>query len=298
MPDLTDDAPLMHADEVRVSADLVRRLVAGQHPQWAHLPVEHLSSSGTDNAMFRLGDELTVRLPRIPSVVHNVEHEWRWLREIAPQLPVATPVPVALGEPGEGFPFPWSVCTFVPGQNPDVVDEAFVHDLAEFLRAFRALDVAGAPRRTKVALAARDAEVRECIAAVADLVDTERTTAAWEVLRDAPVAELPGPWVHGDITGGNLLVRGGRLAGVLDFSGCGLGDPAVDLAVAWNLLPERLRDPFWKATGADDATWVRSAGWALSQALIQLPYYRETNIPLATNAQHVIRETVPYALAR
>ncbi|WP_459645883.1 phosphotransferase [Kineococcus sp. NUM-3379] len=294
----------MHADEVRTDASLVRRLLAAQFPRWAHLPVSHLSSAGTDNAIYRVGPDLVARLPRIASVQHNIDHEARWVPHLAPLLPVPLPVPVAVGEPGEGYPFRWAVCGFLPGENPrpDTLGERFTADLAAFLRTFHALDPAGAPVRGKTTLARRDEEVHRCIAAVAGHDDLPVTaadlTAAWEVLRDVPPFPAPGVWAHGDVTGGNLLVRDGRLGGVLDLSGCGLGDPAVDAAVAWNLLPGRLRPLLREELGADDDTWARSAGWALSQALVQLPYYRETNRPLAANARCVLAETVPFALSR
>ena len=195
------------------------------------------------------------------------------------------------------------MCEFVPGRNPrpDTVGERFVVDLAAFLRTFHTLDPAGAPVRGKTTLARRDEEVHRCIAAVAGHDDLPVTaadlTAAWEVLRDVSPFPAPGVWAHGDVTGGNLLVRDGRLAGVLDLSGCGLGDPAVDAAVAWNLLPGRLRPEFRGALGLDDDAWARGAGWALSQALVQLPYYRRTNRLLAANARHVLAEAVPFALS-
>ncbi|RKS80422.1 aminoglycoside phosphotransferase (APT) family kinase protein [Motilibacter peucedani] len=289
----------MHADEVDTDEALVARLVAAQHPQWAALPVTHLSSAGTDNAIYRLGTDLVARLPRIASVSQGIAHEWQWLRHLAPLLPVDVPEPVALGEPGDGYPFPWSVCRYVAGDNPGpaTTGPALVDDLTSFLRHFHGLDPAAAPLRSRVRLADRDDQVLSCIDEVADLVDAPEVAAAWAVLRDTPPAELPGPWVHGDITAGNLLVRGGRLSGVLDFSGVGRGDPATDLGVAWNLLTPPLRARLRRQLQVDEETWRRSAGWSLSQALIQLPYYRETNLPLAANARHVIAETVPWALA-
>ncbi|GEA87062.1 aminoglycoside phosphotransferase family protein [Cellulomonas cellasea] len=292
----------MHADERVVDAAVVRGLVADQLPRWAHLPVVHASSSGTDNAMFRLGDDLAVRLPRIERAVAQVEHEQRWLPLLGPALPVETPVPVALGAPGAGFPWPWSVYTWVEGAPPEPADltERFVLDLAECLAVLHALDLPGGPPEHRgLTFGPRDAVTRESIAAMRGMpgIDTDAVTAVWDAVADLPTCAPPGTWVHGDVAPGNLLVRGGRLAGLIDFGGVGIGDPAVDVQVAWNLLPRSLRPVLREALGVDDATWLRSRAWALSQACLQLPYYVGTNRPLAANARYVIGEVLADAAA-
>ncbi|MER7165430.1 aminoglycoside phosphotransferase family protein [Micromonospora sp. NPDC000207] len=288
----------MHADEVHTDVSLVGRLVAAQLPRWAHLAVEPVASSGTDNAMYRLGDELVVRLPRIPSAVDAIARELRWAPRLAPHLPVAVPVPVASGRPAAGYPFPWSVLPWLPGRNPLAgrvtrADRLAV-DLAGFVRELRRVDPTdGPPAGRGVPLAARDDDTRAAIAALDGVVDTDAVTAVWaDALRPA-AGSTSVAWCHGDLSPGNVLVHeDGTLAAVIDLAGVGVGDPTVDLSVAWNLLPADARPVFRDALGVDEATWLRGRAWALSIALIQLPYYRETNPVLAANSRHVIAEVL------
>ncbi|MGV4886094.1 aminoglycoside phosphotransferase family protein [Streptomyces viridosporus] len=285
----------MHPDEVDVDAALVGRLVAGRFPRWAGLPVERLRSSGTENAMFRLGPDLVVRLPRHPGAVEGVAHEQRWLPRLGPLLPFAAPEPLGRGGPGEGFPWPWSVYRWLEGANPvaGALDDpvSLARDLAAFVTALRGVDATdGPPCHRGVPLAHRDAPTREAIARLAGRVDTDAVTALWEEALGAPEHAGAPVWAHGDLSPGNVLVGGGRLTAVIDFGSVGVGDPAVDLIVAWNLLPAEARGAFRAAVGADEAQWARGRGWALSIALIALPYYWDTNPPLAANSRHVIKE--------
>ncbi|MFF4833790.1 aminoglycoside phosphotransferase family protein [Streptomyces sp. NPDC001315] len=290
----------MHSDEVDLDASLVGRLVAEQFPQWAGEPVERLESSGTENAMFRLGSGLVVRLPRRPGAVADVEHEQRWLPRLAPRLPCAVPEALGRGGPGTGFSWPWSVYRWLDGRNPVVgaVEEPklLAEDLAEFIGALRRIGPQdGPPNHRGVPLATRDADTRSAIAQLEGRIDTGAVTALWEQALRAPQRQAPPVWAHGDLSPGNVLVSGGRLEAVIDFGTVGVGDPAVDLIVAWNLLPESARDTFRDAVGADDAEWARGRGWALSISLIQLPYYWETNPALAENSRHVIGEILAEA---
>lgn len=290
----------MHADEVDLDAPLVSRLVAGQFPRWAGLPVRRLDSSGTENAMFRLGSDKVVRLPRHPGAVESVAHEQRWLARLGPRLPVAAPVPLELGGPGEGFAWPWSVYHWLDGANPvaGAVEKprALAADLATFVTALRGIETRGGPPNPRgVPLAERDTPTRDALARLAGRIDTTAVTALWEEALRAPGHTRQPAWAHGDLMPGNVLVRGGRLTAVIDFGCVGVGDPAVDLIVAWNLLPASARGAFREAVGADDAEWARGRGWALSISLIQLPYYWETNPPLAENSRHVIREILAEA---
>lgn len=288
-------AAKMRPDEVDLDAPLVSRLVAAQFPRWAGLPVRRLASSGTENAMFRLGADKVVRLPRHPDAVESVAHEQRWLARLGPRLSVATPVPLEQGGPGEGFAWPWSVYGWLDGRNPvaGAVEqpEALATDLAAFVTALRGIEAQGGPPNDRgVPLAERDAPTRDALAQLDGRIDTVAVTALWEEALRAPGRTEPPVWTHGDLSPGNVLVEGGRLSAVIDFGGVGVGDPAVDLIVAWNLLPASVRGVFREAVGADDAEWARGRGWALSISLIQLPYYWETNPPLAENSRYVIRE--------
>ncbi|GGS70761.1 aminoglycoside phosphotransferase family protein [Nonomuraea spiralis] len=305
----------MHADEADIDEALVRRLLAAQFPRWAGLPLRRFPSAGTVNAVYRLGDDLAVRLPRIPQGVGDVAKEQRWLPVLAPVLPVPIPAVLGSGSPGEGFPWAWSVCRWLDGDNPDAgalsggplsggaaapaagqaaesaVDLAA--DLAAFVGALREVDPAGAPDAYRGGPLARlDTATRAAIGELDGLIDTGAATAAWEEALSAP-EWLGGPvWVHADLMPGNLLVRDGRLSGVIDWGTLGAGDPACDLIPAWNLLPPAARDVFRAELGADDAMWARGRGRALSMALIQLPYYKDTNPAMAANARHVIGEVL------
>ncbi|MBN0043811.1 aminoglycoside phosphotransferase family protein [Streptomyces actuosus] len=285
----------MHPDEIELDAALVSRLIADRFPHWGPLPVQRVPSSGTENAMFRLGADLVVRLPRRPGAVQDVAHEQRWLPRLAPLLPAAVPEPIGHGRPDGAFPRPWSVYRWLDGRNPEAgaVEEPrpLAEDLGAFVTALRGVDTSGAPRGSRgVPLARRDEPTRAAVAELGERVDADAVTALWEEALRAPAHDGPPVWAHGDLSPGNVLVEHGRLGAVIDFATAGVGDPAVDLIVAWNLLPAAARGTFRKAVGCDDAEWARGRGWALSIALIALPYYWRTNPPLADNSRHVIRE--------
>ncbi|MFF9283218.1 aminoglycoside phosphotransferase family protein [Streptomyces griseosporeus] len=284
----------MRPDEIDLDAGLVARLIAAQFPRWSSLPVRRVASSGTENAMFRLGADLVVRLPRYPGAVADVEHEQRWLPRLAPLLPVPVPEPVGRGVPGEGFPWPWSVLRWLDGRNPvaGAVEEpeALAEDLGAFVAALRRVDAAGPPGYRGGPLHTRDDSTRAAVAELGDRVDARAVTALWEEALRAPAHSGPPVWAHGDLMPGNVLVRDGRLSAVIDFGTAGTGDPAVDLIAAWYLLPAPARPAFRKAVGCDDAEWARGRGWALSIALVALPYYWQTNPPVAATSRHVIAE--------
>jgi aminoglycoside phosphotransferase (APT) family kinase protein len=286
----------MHADEIDIDASLVRRLLAAQFPRWARLPVEPVPSAGTDNALFRLGDDLAVRLPRIAWATGQVEKDQRWLPRLAPHLPLAVPAPQGRGQPGDGYPWTWGVYRWLDGAEASIdrlADPgAAAIELARFLVALQGIDATDGPASSSRGgpLVERDRETRAAIAALDGEVDADAVTAAWEEALAAPARRGPSVWVHGDLAPGNLLVVGGRLAAVIDFAALGVGDPACDLLVAWNLFTGDFRAAFRAELGVDDDTWARGRGWALSVALIQLPYYLHTNPALVANARHVISE--------
>ncbi|MFG2602485.1 aminoglycoside phosphotransferase family protein [Streptomyces sp. NPDC048514] len=301
MSDIDSRGPRkMHADEPDLDAALVRRLVARRFPRWAGLPVRRLASSGTENAMFRLGTDLVVRLPRRAAAVPDVRREQRWLSRLGPLLPVAVPEPLGVGEPDEGFPWPWSVYRWLDGRNPvaGAVEDprSLAGELGAFVRALRRIPPRDGPAGYRGGpLRDRGEPTRAAVAELGARVDTEAVTALWREALRAPEHTGEPVWAHGDLTPGNVLVHGGRLSAVIDFGTAGVGDPAVDLVVAWNLLPSSARDVFREAVGADDAEWARGRGWALSIALVALPYYWDTNPALADNSRHVIAEILAEA---
>lgn len=292
----------MHGDEVVTDVSLVGRLLAAQFPRWADLPIEPVPSAGTDNALYRLGDDMAVRLPRIHWATAQVEKEHQWLPKLAPLLPLAIPVPLAMGMPGEGYPWHWSVYRWLEGENATMDRIAdprqAATELAQFIAALRRIDTTGGPPPGPhnffrgVPLEMRDAETRAAIAALHDTLDADAATAAWEAALQAPAWPGPPVWIHGDLQSGNLLAVQGRLSGVIDFGGLGVGDPACDLMVAWNLLSAETRDVFRATLLVDDATWARGRGWALSVGLIALPYYRSTNPVLAGISRRAIDEVL------
>ncbi|HEU5030671.1 MAG TPA: aminoglycoside phosphotransferase family protein [Spirillospora sp.] len=289
----------MHAGEVETDADLVRRLVRGRFPEWAALPVERIASGGTVNAVYRLGSALSVRLPLTAGGVRALEHETRWLPELAPGLPVAIPAVAGTGGPAEGFPWPWAVHRWLDG-SPTVEGEAgadLARDLAGFVLAFRKISVPGGPPAYRGGpLTSVDAAMRSAVDELRrtdEPFDTDAVLASWDESLRAPAWTGPPRWLHSDLMPSNLLAdAAGRLTGVLDFATCGIGDPACDLIPAWNLLPPGARPAFRDAVDADDATWLRGRGWALSMAVIQLPYYRTTNPIISANARYTIRSVL------
>lgn len=292
----------MHQGEVETDFALVRRLLAAQFPHWAGLPIEQVHAGGTDNAIYRLGDDLAVRLPRIESATGQAETERVWLPRLAPRLPLAIPVPLATGAPGEGYSWQWSIQRWLAGENATTArltdpDQA-ARDLARFIVALRRITTTGWPPPGPPAsfrdksLASRDADVRAAIAALGDVLDAEAAIAAWETALAAPEWDGQRVWIHADLQPLNLLLDGGRLSAVIDFGGLGLGDPAVDVMAAWTLFSGKTREVFRAALEVDDATWARGRGWALSMGLIALPYYETTNPTLAGVARRAIDEVL------
>jgi len=289
----------MHAEEISTDPDLLRRLLAGQFPEWAELPVALVESYGTDHDIYRLGEHLAARLPRIGWAAGQAAKEAAWLPRLAPALPLAVPVPVGLGRPEEGYPFPWAVHEWLPGEaaNGTLRDpEEAAADLAGFVRALRGVDTGGAPERPPGSrggpLAERDAGVRRAVAELGDRVDPAAVLRSWAESLAAPVWTGPDVWFHGDLLPGNVLVTDGRLSGVIDFGGLAVGDPACDLLPAWNLFRGESRRAFLAAAGADEAARLRGRGWALSQAVVALPYYWDTNPGIVRQALHALGEVL------
>ncbi|MFJ8658360.1 aminoglycoside phosphotransferase family protein [Streptomyces sp. NPDC093795] len=292
--------------ELDIDTALVGRLVAGRFPEWAGLPVRAVASAGTDNAMFRLGDDLVVRLPRVPYAARHVEKEQRWLPLLAPHLPLDVPVPVGRAGAGPDFPMPWSVYRWLDGDDTyDVPLTDLAHaavELGRFGAALRTVDASGGPSsfRGGPVTAWEEGNLPSAVRGLGahGLVDTELATAAWESVLRLPQWEGPPVWVHGDLLPGNLLGRDGRLSAVIDFGGLGTGDPACDMMPAWTLLTADTRPLFREAAGADDATWARGRGWALAWGLVTEAYYRETNPVLAAVAHRSRTEALAeYAAA-
>jgi aminoglycoside phosphotransferase (APT) family kinase protein len=294
----------MHPGMHPIDDDLVRRLIAGQFSQWAGPAVERWPSGGTVNAMYRLGEDMVIRLPLVRGGAEDVSTEQEWLPRLAPHLPTRIPEVLGAGEPALGYPWPWSVYRWLAGEHPEAgaLSEPMLlaEDLAAFVAAMRSITLPAAPKAHRGGpVASLDAETQAAIKELRGIpqedVDCDAAAAVWEEALRAPDWDGPPVWLHADLMPGNLLVDGGRLASVIDFGCMGLGDPACDLFPAWNLLPRDAREVFRAALVVDDETWIRGRGRTLSQALIALPYYRRKNPAMAHNARHVIRAVLDEA---
>lgn len=275
MSDVPDLGPV--PERVDVTVEQVRRLVDEQLPHWRGLPVRQVERGGWDNRTFHLGDELVVRMPSAAAYAEAVAKEHRWLPVLADVLPLPIPVPLALGEPAAGYPHPWSVYRWLDGRTAGrdrIADPvALAEDLAGFLVVLRAVDDVDGPQPgihnwyRGGTLRTFDALVQEALVELADHVDVARVREVWDA---ALASRWDGVdrWFHGDVASGNLLLDDrGRLAAVIDFGTCGVGDPSCDLAVAWTLLDGDARRVFRDRLGVDDAEWARGRGWALWKAL-------------------------------
>lgn len=255
--------------EVDIDGALVEALLCQQHPDLSDRPLKAVGN-GWDNAIFRLGQDLAVRLPRRALSVPLVEHEQRWLPVMAKELPLPIPVPVRLGLPGCGYPWPWTIVPWFPGSTADGAPPESLVEIASQLGLFLASlhrpaanDAPVNPYRG-VPLANRDERLRMDLEELGDAVDRAKVLAAWNHLRRTPVWSGPPLWLHGDVHPLNLLVRNGRLSAVIDFGDLCAGDPATDLAVGWMLFPDAIRPTFRAAVDVDADTWQRGRAWALA----------------------------------
>jgi aminoglycoside phosphotransferase (APT) family kinase protein len=272
----------MHDEEVQVDDALVRRLLATQMPELADRPLTIVEPWGTDNAIWRLGDDLVVRFPRIFWAAGQIEREAEWLPRLAPYLPVALPEPVAIGEPEARYPYRWAVHRWIAGEGAalDLVDDpvVFALDLADVVRKLQTAPTDGAPPPTNRArsLHEYDESTRRAIDHASHLINASAAMSVWEEALAASPHKGPSVWVHGDLEG-NCLVLNRRLCGIVDWGSACVGDPAVDVQVVWSpLFTDDSRDAFLDAFQVDDATLARSRGAAINQACGALPYYLHT----------------------
>ncbi|HEY2794557.1 MAG TPA: aminoglycoside phosphotransferase family protein [Micromonosporaceae bacterium] len=257
-----------------IGPDLVRQLVDSQFPAWSALPLRRFEQAGSDNVIYRLGDDLAVRLPRGDWAAGQARKEHAWLPRIAPLLPLPIPSLAGLGEPDLGYPYAWSVARWLDGE-PVAADRladstSAAEDLATFLTSLWRLPAATSfapgphPELQRRPLASKDEAVRAAITAVASDFDAVALTRVWERALAAPAWDREPVWCHGDFHVGNLLMRDDRISAVLDFGGLGYGDPACDLDIAYTLMTPRTRAIFRAALDLDAAAWDRGRGWALA----------------------------------
>ncbi|MYW70500.1 phosphotransferase [Streptomyces sp. SID8379] len=277
-----------------IDTQLVRDLVDLQFPGWSRLPLTPVDPAGSDHVIHRLGDELSVRLPRHEGAIEQAEKERDWLPGLAPLLPLAVPVPVAVGRPALGYPWPWAVTRWLDGEVATVEglsdSTRAAHELAAFLRALQAVAPdSAAPVEVRETLADRDAATRTAIARAADAFDATAMTELWDAALAAPARQGPPVLCHGDFHTGNLLTVDGRLSSVIDFGSLGPGDPAVDLMIAFTLLSPGSAAVFRAALDVDDATWLRGRGWALTTGLSAYTAYAADSPRIAAATTRQIR---------
>ena len=274
--------------DVDITSSLVRLLLKEQHPDLADLPLVD-SGNGWDNTVYRLGDQLAVRLPRRSAAATLVEHEQRWLPALAPRLPIAIPVPIRAGRPGCGYPWSWSITQWFEGTNavssPLRDADTAALELGAFVSALHLPAPHDAPRNPfrGVPLANRTATVDERVKQLDGILDSHPIMRVWKAALHARTWSGPAVWIHGDLHPANLLVRNGHIAAVLDFGDLTAGDPATDLSVAWTVLPSSARATFREATremgkAIDEDTWTRARGWALLFGLIFLSSSRDDEV--------------------
>jgi aminoglycoside phosphotransferase (APT) family kinase protein len=275
----------MHEGQVDIDRELVRRLIAQQFPRWSDLPIERFESTGTVNAIYRLGSDMYVRLPLVKGWAWHLKHEAKWLPRLRPHVPFEIPEVLGRGVPADGYPFDWSVYRWIDGDtwSPDrIADERQAAlDLAAFLEALRAIDTGD--RRpsgmASITLHDMDGWIRESIEKARDLIDADRVTAAWEAALELPAFDGPYSWVHADIGPDNLLIKDGRLSAVIDWGSVHVGDPVHDITAAWMFSPAN-RAVFRELLQVDDPTWARARAWCL-RAVGAIDYYRESNPTMA-----------------
>jgi aminoglycoside phosphotransferase (APT) family kinase protein len=286
------------AADVRVDVPLVRRLVAAQFPHWAGLAVEPVESADWDNTIFRLGSDLTIRLPRRQVSADHARNEHRWLPVMAPRLPLAVPVPLAHGVPGEGYPWHWTVCPWLTGELAALTRITDMGraaaSLARFIGALQAVDPSGGADHEfrGVSLAVHDRNARAAAAVLGDSIDVAPMLEVWDAALAVPAWKGQPTWMHGDLHPANLLADNHELSAVIDFGLIGVGDPACDLMVAWTYLSAEARAVFRDLLAADDATWSRGRGWALLFGL-RAAAYSEDNPLLGDIGRYTLAEVLP-----
>ncbi len=287
----------MHEDEYQIDEAFVRALLSAQFKSWSDLRLELVGLVGTENVIFKLGDDKCIRLPRRPGIVSQVIDEQRWLSFLAPRLPLDIPIPMAGGYPEGFYDSHWVIYPWLEGADAtksvisDLEENAV--RLADFIRALHDIDATGGPATYRGApLATRNSEVHKALDALHDYIDTKAALNIWNICLKAKPWEKDPVWIHSDLLPANLLVNRGRITAVLDFGMVGIGDPACDLLPAWSLFHGESREKFRQTLDIDEATWIRGQGWALSIGLIILPYYFETNPSLVRIGEKLIQEVL------
>lgn len=286
----------MHDNEVNIDKDIIYQLLSEQKPEWAMVNIVPISSDGSDHALFRLGSEYVMRLPRVARAVKGIDKEVKWVSALASHLSTPISEPIFKGAPSEQYPFPWLVNKWCEGHNPDFEKNneysILATELAEFLNQLHGIKIPDGPiSRRGVALNYLNTDVKVALKKIDAELDVSLIVSLWQQLMNTDEWIQEPAWLHGDFLQGNILVNNHHLSGVIDFSDLGMGDPACDLIIAWSLLNKDSRKTFKdNLDNIDENTWQRGRGWALSIALIMLSYYKDRSPYFTTLAKHMIRE--------
>jgi aminoglycoside phosphotransferase (APT) family kinase protein len=285
----------------KIDAALAHRLIESQFPQWKDLSIEPVAFSGWDNRTFHLGKQMLIRMPKREEYALQVEKEQKWLPKLSPHLPLPIPTPLAMGHPGCGYPWKWSIYPWLEGETASAqpVEDLcqFAADLAQFLIAFHRIDTTGGPIPGLHSfyrggpLSVYDADTRRAIALLADKIDTQSSLQVWETALGT-TWHKPPVWVHGDISVGNLLVKKGKLSGVIDFGQLAIGDPACDLMIAWTFFKGESRAVFRQLLSLDAQTWERARAWTLWKSLIVAAGFSNPNNAESKQSWRIIEEVL------
>lgn len=287
----------LHIDDVVIQTAQVEALVADQFVHLAHLALAPVASGGTDNLLFRLGNTHVARFPRIPGAATLIAKESHWLPHLAPHLPLTIPSPIGTGAPGHGYPFPWSITQWIPGQDglQSPLDQTIAaRSLANFILALRRIDARDGPPGGAqnfgrgLPLRSRNEAVETALQALQTEIDTAKAAAIWRDALATPEWTQSPQWLHGDLHPGNLIGQNGHLTAVIDWGCLGTGDPAIDLIPGWTMFDPPARVAFKTLTQTDAAQWSRARGLALSWAMIALPYYWDSNPVITGMARRTI----------
>ena len=285
----------MHDNEFNIDTTLVASLLKQQFPTIADFPIKQVKHSGTDNAIFRLGNDKCIRFPRIDSANEQIKKEQTWLPKLAEHVTMTIPTPIKNGKSSDNYPYHWYIYHWIKGKDAYTEKPADLNQtatiLASFINSLHTAPTNNAPyTRRGLPLLSQDEAVRKALLQLEDSIDVKSVTTMWEKCLNISEWNRPPVWLHGDLLPSNLVINNGKLHAIIDFGLMGIGDPACDLIPAWNLFDIKTREAFKKALLVDEDTWQRGIGWALSIALIILPYYKNTNPVLVSVAHHMINE--------
>lgn len=286
----------LHENEAHIDENLVKKLLSNQFPKFANLPLRLIFPQGTDNVMYQLGNDMIVRMPRIDSAANSLMKEKRWLPTLASRLPINIPNVIGVGNPDEIYPYPWIVGNFIEGkhlsnENKLDLNQAAI-DLGNFVLSMQRVSTKDAPFCSRgKPLSTRDKDIREAIALIEDIYDIKLLTEIWEYFLQLPNWSKNPTWIHGDLHADNLLAENRKITAIVDFGMAGIGDPAVDLMVAWTLLNKEARKIFKDIVKPDQDTWERGKAWAFN-FIVAYPYYKKSNPRFAQAAKKIVDEVI------